>query len=122
MNKKGYTLVELIAVIAIIAILATILIMNFDGVINKNKQKSDNFFKEEVEKAACVYIDLKSHKTIKDACYPSKNCSITANDLITDGLISDELKDPVTGNKINKNLVINITWDLEGTKTCTLTR
>lgn len=35
MNKKGFTIVELVIVIAVIAILAAVLIPTFSGVINK---------------------------------------------------------------------------------------
>ena len=37
LNKRGFTLVELIIVIAVIAILATVLIPTFNGVIKKAK-------------------------------------------------------------------------------------
>lgn len=40
MNKKGFTIVELVIVIAVIAILAAVLIPTFSGVINKAKENS----------------------------------------------------------------------------------
>ena len=51
MNKKGFTIVELVIVIAVIAILAAVLMPTFDGVISKAQesaaqQKLANAYKE----------------------------------------------------------------------------
>ena len=40
MNKKGFTIVELVIVIAVIAILAAVLIPTFSGVVDKANQSS----------------------------------------------------------------------------------
>lgn len=40
MNKKGFTIVELVIVIAVIAILATVLIPTFAGVVNNAKESA----------------------------------------------------------------------------------
>jgi type IV pilus assembly protein PilA len=40
MNKKGFTIVELVIVIAVIAILAAVLIPTFSGIIEKAKQSN----------------------------------------------------------------------------------
>lgn len=122
MKKNGYTLIELIAVIVIIGLVSTIVVLNFDNIIGKSDNKKEQSFTKDLEKSACVYIDLKENITYKNTCYPSKHCSVTASQLITSGLISDELIDPTTNNKVNKNLVINISWDENGTKSCTLNR
>lgn len=121
MNKKGYTLIELIAVVVIIALIATIVALNFDTIIGKTNTKKNNAFKDDLEKAACVYIDLQVNQGVKEACY-SSGCSVTAEQLIISGLISDDLIDPTTNHEVNKSLVVNITWDSEGTKTCELNR
>ncbi|MBE6533155.1 MAG: prepilin-type N-terminal cleavage/methylation domain-containing protein [Ruminococcaceae bacterium] len=41
MNKKGFTIVELVVVIAVIAILAAIMIPTFSGVTTDAKEKAD---------------------------------------------------------------------------------
>ena len=51
LNKKGFTIVELVIVIAVIAILAAVLIPTFGGVINNakesaNKQDATNTYKQ----------------------------------------------------------------------------
>lgn len=51
MNKKGFTIVELVIVIAVIAILAAVLIPTFSGIVEKANysaalQQATNAFKE----------------------------------------------------------------------------
>lgn len=122
MNKKGYTLIELIAVIIIIGLIATIVIMNFDKSIGKSDNKKIASFKQDMEKAACVFVDLHENETFKNTCYPSRSCNVTAAQLISSGMIIEDTIDPVTNAKVNKNLTINVSWNNEGTKTCTLNR
>ena len=51
MNRKGFTIVELVIVIAVIAILAGVMIPTFSGIVNKAKdsaalQEATNAYKE----------------------------------------------------------------------------
>jgi prepilin-type N-terminal cleavage/methylation domain-containing protein len=121
-NKKGYTLVEIIAVLVIIALIATIVILNFDNSIEKTNTKKEQAFVNDLQKAACVYIDLIENATYKQSCYSSNLCTVSASQLILSGMISDDLIDPTTNTKIAPTLSVNVTWDSEGTKTCTLNR
>lgn len=121
MNKKGYTLIELIAVLVIVALISTIVILNFDNVFTKSNTKKDESFKNDLEKAACAYIDLDENTSFKNSCYPS-TCSVTVSQLVTSGMIADDMIDPVTNNKVSQSLVIRVSWDSSGTKSCTLNR
>jgi prepilin-type N-terminal cleavage/methylation domain-containing protein len=122
MNKKGYTLVELIAVFIIIALIATIVIVNFDSSITKTNNKKEQHFKTELEKAACVFIDLQENASYKNTCYSSGTCNVTVEQLINSGILTDDYIDPSTDEKISKNLVVHVTWNSSGIKTCTFTR
>ncbi|MBR5662027.1 MAG: prepilin-type N-terminal cleavage/methylation domain-containing protein [Bacilli bacterium] len=122
MNKKGFTLIEIIAVIVIIALVTTIVILNFDNSLNKNNNKKEEAFVTDLEKAACVYIDLKDNAIFKNTCYSLGTCTVTVDQLITNGILSSDMKDPSTNQNIDKNLTVSITWDSDGTKTCTFTR
>ena len=122
MNKKGYTLIEIIAVIVIIALITTIVILNFDTSIGKTNTKKEEAFVTDLEKAACVYIDLKENAIYKSTCFSSNTCSVTVGQLITSGMLSADLTDPTTNEAVNQQLTVSVTWDSEGTKTCTFTR
>ena len=121
MDKKGYTLIELIAVIVIIALISTIVILNFDSIFTKSNTKKHDSFKNDLEKAACAYIDLDENATFKSSCYPS-TCNVTVAQLVTSGMIADDMIDPTTDNKVSQSLVVRVSWDSSGTKSCTLNR
>ena len=112
MNKRGYTLIEIIAVIVIIALVTTIVILNFDTSIGKTNTKKEESFVTDLEKAACVYIDLKENTAF----------TVTVGQLVTSGILSSDMKDPSTNNDVDQQLAVSVTWDNEGTKTCTFTR
>lgn len=121
MDKKGYTLIELIAVVVIIAMVAIIIVINFDRILGKSDDKKEAAFKADIEKAACVYVDLKENSIFKSSCYPN-TCTVTVANLISSGLVKDDEIDPVTNNVVSKTLTVSVTWDNEGTKSCTLNR
>ena len=58
MNRKGFTIVELVIVIAVIAILAGVLIPTFSGIVNKANQSKSL---QEVKNAYTVYVSDTLH-------------------------------------------------------------
>ena len=52
MNKKGFTIVELVIVIAVIAILAAVMIPTFSGIIDKANASAAQ------QKAAAIYKEI----------------------------------------------------------------
>lgn len=64
MNRKGFTLVELIAMMAVLAILMVITVPNMSGILNKNK---DSITKEDVNK---MVSGAKTKFQTKEAKYP----------------------------------------------------
>ena len=125
MNKKAFTLIEMIAAVIILSIIATIVTVSFKNVLTKNKEKRYAEFKRELEQAACVYIDLSVNKAYKDTCYSSNKCNIKVKQLVDDGLISEKLKNPNTDEVVDQNLIIEVKWTSNSqsgpkVKSCTL--
>jgi len=56
MNRKGFTMIELLMVIVIIAVLSIIMIPNIMTIINKNKENNIKAFENNVISAAKAYI------------------------------------------------------------------
>lgn len=56
MNKKGFTLVELLATIALLAIIMMIAIPTVNGIIEKNKKKNCQILNDNIIEAAELYI------------------------------------------------------------------
>ncbi len=82
-NKKGFTLVELLAVIAILGILATISVVAVERTLNNSKNKATEIQEELINDAARAYA--------ADNLSTCKNgCSVSIQDLINDGYIDDK--------------------------------
>ena len=123
MNKKGFTLIELMAAIIIMALLTIVVTVNLSKTQQKSEQKRIAQFKQQVEDAACTFIDLTINRSVKDdpaVCPSSSRCVVTFDMLVNDGLLSSDLVNPNTGNKaINDNISVKITWS-SGVKTCAI--
>lgn len=78
MNKKGFTIVELVIVIAVIAILAAVMIPTFSGIVDKaNKNKA----LQEVKNAytATLANDMSTADTSDDVVYGATNAIIVVH-------------------------------------------
>ena len=94
-NKKGFTLVELLAVIAILGILATISVVAVERTLNNSKNKANEIQEELINDAARAYA--------ADNLSTCKNgCSVSIQDLINGGYIDD--KDGIE----NRNALVHI--------------
>ena len=77
MNKKGFTIVELVIVIAVIAILAAVMIPTFGGIINTAKESG------EMQKVTAAYKEAYAIALSNDG-------SITAADFTTATAATDD--------------------------------
>ena len=92
MDKKGFTLVELLATIAILVLMSVIIGVNITSILRSTEKQNDDFDKKQIEKAACVYVD-------SDELCPNKDCdnSVTIKKLIEKGLLDEEVYKDKTG-------------------------
>lgn len=101
MNRKGFTLVEIIMVIVILAILVLILAPNVFVLLNKNNEQSCNSLINNIESAAKIYVTNNKYK-LGFSCDSEKNITlqtlIDSGDLTTDS--SGKIINPVTNNEI----------------------
>ena len=88
LNKKGFTLVELLVVIVILGVIMSIAIPSITSSIERSKDKQKTQIIKLIESAGELYVD-KHKNTVQ------QGKSITLDDLIEDGLITkEEMKDP----------------------------
>lgn len=89
MNKKGFTLVELLVVLVILAVIMSIAIPSVTSSIERSKQKQHDSKIELLESTADIYIDR--HKNSLES-----NSIITINMLLDDKLLTKtQAKDPL---------------------------
>lgn len=93
LNKKGFTLVELLVVLVILVVIMTIAIPSVTSSIERSKQKQKDSKMELVMSAVDIYIDRHKNSISNDSI-------ITIIDLVDDGLITKEqAKDPFNENQ-----------------------
>ena len=103
-NKKGFTLVELLAIVVILAIIMVLAAPSMTKQIAKKEETDQTILDEKISNAAKIYAaKYYSEKIV--SCTTIGNCDInfTLNDLEQDGLIN--LKDKCS-NAMDKNISI----------------
>ena len=103
MNKKGFTIVELLVTVALLAIISIISVISITSFINKNKENNYEILKNTILEASKEYVT--------DNRYGNIEPSITAQYLLDNHYITSGLTDPKTGKNIDLNsVVITITY------------
>ena len=127
MNRRGFTLVELLATLVILGIVTSIVLIGINGGFNNAKDKTEDVFVKTVKDAMDIYLDsdakkLNFSKTAvctlnkthgKSKVYKSSD-NITLNSVINSEfhpITQDDLVNPVNSSKCDKNTIVNIYRD-----------
>lgn len=111
MNKRGFTLVELLAVIAILAIILGLVVVNVVHFSNNRREKDYNNIVSIIEKNADVLVNT------DDDMYDAVNnklvqindaCKIEYQRLEDSKLMDEGTVNPLTGKSINKDSYIKV--------------
>ena len=96
MNRKGFTLVELIAMLVVISVLMVIAIPNISGIIKKNRESIG------VEDVNKLVRGAKTKFSVKSAAYPKyqNGCVVLTLDYID---TNDDFKDGVNGGRYDRD-------------------
>ena len=100
-NKKGFTLIEVIVVIVIIVILSLILIPNVMLFINKNDIKSCEKLITNIESSAKIYVSENKYTLGFDCSNVAKEISLKT--LVEEGDLSSPITNPKTKADIDLN-------------------
>ena len=117
LNRKGFTLIELIVVIVIIVLLSLILIPNVMLFVSKNNKDMCYKLKDNIESAAKMYVNENKYEL-------GFNCEgnpieIGLSTLIDTGKISSPVINPVTNKPVsNDDVKVEVKYDC-GTKNFT---
>ena len=87
MNRKGFTLIEVLLVIAILAIIMILLVPNIFVLVEKNEQNSCNTIVKNIESAAKIYVSENKYN-LGFTCGGTKNIKlrtlVESGDLVLD--------------------------------------
>ena len=103
-NNKAFTLIELLAVVTILTILSLVITPIVDKNIKKSKEKAYLTQIENIRMAGMAYYS--DNILLK----PIENTSttITLQQLINEGYISNKIKNPKTGEPFSESIYIEL--------------
>ncbi len=106
--KRGFTLIELMAVIVVLGILATISIISVDKIIKENKEETYKAQIATIEDAARTW-GVKHIKELPDN--DGETISVPLLYFKNDGIISADFKNPKTNKPFNNDLYVDISYE-----------
>lgn len=122
MNKKGFTLIEILAVIGIIGILGVVVSISLTKMLKNTQESECTDFVQEIEEGACTYASLTKDVDGKKVPVCDRNlgkCEIRVKELYEKGFIKDD-KDKCCDKPLTESKIVTVTWDeTTGEKTCT---
>ena len=115
LNKRGFTLVELLATIVILGVIGSIAMISVDKLIDSSqKNECDNILLS-IKSATKEYIstnrfNLNGHpKLNEDASTGIRTFELTVDDLINGGFLSSPINDPFEKVPLNPSQLVALT-------------
>ena len=109
-NRKGFTLIEVILVVAIIALLSLILIPNVLVLIDKEKEEACTELENNIIGATKMYVENNKYE-LGFSCDTEKY--ITVSTLISSGDLKGELINPKTNKELANNTKVTVTYNCD---------
>lgn len=112
MNKKGFTLIEIIGVVTVLSLILIVAVPSLTKTLKRNEQNKYKDYVDNLKIAAENYVvdKLKSGETFED-----DYMSFSIGDLIDAGYIKELITNPVTNEKITRDYEIKVTKEINGT-------
>ncbi len=100
LKKQGFTLVELLVTIVLLGIVAAIVIYNMTNVADNNKETEYDRYIAAIKSAADVYA-TNNPDAFNDLYVSKAYVYFTVGDLVRNGLVDENLKNPYTDETVN---------------------
>lgn len=113
MNRKGFTLIELIVTIALLAVVSIISFVSITGIINDSKEKNCNNLVKSIKSATKDYI---SDNRYTDELYmPNGSIKTEFNTSNISKYLNGDLVNPYDNKTINDDIIIRVEYNSDNT-------
>ena len=111
MNKRGFTLIEVIGVITVLSIILIVAVPSLTRTLKRNEQNKYNDFIDNLKIASENYVVklLKSGEVVNEAIY------MTLGDLIDSGYINETVTNPEYNKTLSRDTRIKAYKEVDGT-------
>ena len=109
MNKKGFTLVEILVSIGLLALLGSVIAISLNRIFKNNNIKNYNEYVEKIKSSAMLYVN--NTVDIINDLNDSSFKIITIGNLIDNGYLKDNIINPNTSEAVDKNEKIKVSYD-----------
>ena len=108
-NKKGFSLVEILVSIGLLALLGSVIAISLNRVFKDNNIKNYDEYVEKIKSSSMLYVN--NTVDIINDLNDSSFKIITIGNLIDNGYLKDNIINPNTNKKIDKNEKIKVSYD-----------
>lgn len=113
MNRKGFTLIELIVTIALLAVVSIISFVSITNIINDSKEKNCNNLVKSIKSATKDYI---SDNRYTDELYmPDGSIKEVFNTSNISKYLNGDLVNPYDNKTISNNIIIRVEYNSDNT-------
>ena len=122
MNRKGFTLLELLAVIAVVGIVSVAAVVSFANIEKDTEEEELRNKYAEIQRAANLYMDL--HNSSMSLFMEQNYIDIKLGTLDNENYLTSDLSNPVTGDDISIDYYVriyisgNVDDDKQSVKSC----
>lgn len=111
MNKRGFTLVEIIVCVSIVAVIGIAIGVNYDKIFGGEKTPEEKI--TTVESAAEIFAE--ANPNLVEGLYDNTkwHVNITVGDLIDSGVLDENFKDE-NGNSYSRDTIITVSLNSDG--------
>lgn len=107
-NKRGFTLIELVAVVALLSIVGLVVVISVNKQLDNQEKRKYEIYRESILEAAELYVEPRRNmfpelSKLGDSTY------VTAKEIISVNLLDSDLENPKTNSPIDQNTRIKIT-------------